>query len=440
MKDTKTIKITNALNLHKTKSYRWIVFSCLAVSYFFVFFHRLSLGPIEDELTSCFGLSATSFASLGSMYFYAYLIMQIPTGILADTLGPRIVITVGSLITAIGTLIFSISPTIAVVFIGRFLIGLGVSVIYVCMIKVITQWFKESELGTMVGLTGFIGNMGGIAAQTPLALLVAAFSWRYTFAALALISVMLAILDFTLVRNTPQEAGLVPINEVATREETRQVQKKVSVREGLWGVLGNHRTWLIFIVLTGYSGGYLAFSGTWGISFIRNVYRLDNIHASAYIIFLVLGVSLGYLVIGFISDRLRSRKIPLIVLGMAVNILWFLLLYYDGGQMPMHTLGIVMLLIGICTICYSLAFSLGTEVNSLQYAGMAVSVVNLGAYIGGAIVPVIVGYMIDKYQGILTGIYLYRKGFMVCLVLNAVAFIASLFIKETHCRNIWDAE
>lgn len=424
------------LNQNKMKTYRWVGYGCLAATYFLVFFHRLSLGTLKTALTDSFGLSSTTFASLGSMYFYAYLIMQIPAGILADTIGARITVAAGSLVTALGVVLFSLSRTLPFVFLGRFLIGLGVSVAYVCMLKVITQWFPENKFGTMVGITGFIGNMGGVVAQTPLAMIIAVLSWRYTLAAVGFASLILAIICLAVVRNNPQEIGLSPVNEL---DNTcfRPDSQKTSIKEGLMGVLKNHRTWLIFIVLACYSGSYLAFAGTWGVSYFKEVYQINNVKASEYMSLLVIGISLGYLIIGFVSDYLKSRKIPLIILGSVLNLLWLFLLYYDNGHLPTGLLEVVMVLLGFCTICYSLTFSLGKEVNAPKYSGMAVSVVNFGCFLAAAVVPMLIGIIFDKYQGVLSGICLYRKGFSICLVLNAVALLTSFFINETHCRNIW---
>ncbi len=48
------------------------------------------------------------------------------------------------------------------VFLGRLLVGLGVSVIFISVLKVMSEWFDESEFGKMSGLTSFVGNMGSI--------------------------------------------------------------------------------------------------------------------------------------------------------------------------------------------------------------------------------------------------------------------------------------
>ncbi len=79
----------------KTPLYRWVVYGLLVLCYFLANFHRLATGVMQEELTAVFGLTAASFGNLGSMVLYAYMVMQVPTGILVDTIGPRMTVTAG---------------------------------------------------------------------------------------------------------------------------------------------------------------------------------------------------------------------------------------------------------------------------------------------------------------------------------------------------------
>jgi MFS family permease len=64
---------------------------------------------------------------------------------------------------------------------GRILIGFGVSVIFVSMLKIVTEWFPQKQFGTLSGTALFIGNSGAVLAATPLAYLVSLWGWRVSF-------------------------------------------------------------------------------------------------------------------------------------------------------------------------------------------------------------------------------------------------------------------
>ncbi len=108
----------------------------LAASLYLIgFYQRVAPAVMTDELTADFALDATTLGSLSAFYFYSYVIMQIPTGILADRLGPRMLLTLGALVTGLGTYVFATATIVLWAELGRLLIGGGVAVAFVCMLK-----------------------------------------------------------------------------------------------------------------------------------------------------------------------------------------------------------------------------------------------------------------------------------------------------------------
>uniref|UniRef100_UPI00356587AB MFS transporter n=1 Tax=Lutispora sp. TaxID=2828727 RepID=UPI00356587AB len=165
-------------NVKKVERYRWVVWSVLAALYVFVTFHRMATGVVKTDLQDAFKIGAAQFANIGSMYLYAYFIMQIPSGILADKLGPRKTATSFSILAAIGSVIFGLAPNIMIAYLGRFIVGIGVSVVFVCLIKIQSRWFYSRNFALMVGFAGIAANLGAILAQTPLVIAASTFGWR----------------------------------------------------------------------------------------------------------------------------------------------------------------------------------------------------------------------------------------------------------------------
>lgn len=424
--------LTKEQQIKKVLTYRWIVYAILILSYFIVFVHRMSVGIIKQELVDAFAMTPVGFATLGAMYFYAYAAMQIPTGILADTLGARVTVTIGSIVTGIGSVMFGMAPVAGVAFIGRLLVGLGVSVTFISLSKIQTTWFKEKEFGTMSGLTQLLGNSGGVMAQTPMAILVAAFTWRTTFIGMGIFSLAVAVLCYLFVRNKPQDMNLPSIAEIEGKKEVMQKGEKVSVKEGLKGVLSNKRIIAPFLFLMCYSAVFLTFTGTWGVSYIKDVYGLDNISASKYITYMMIAQAIAALLIGFTSDKIRSRKKPLIILGLTGNIA--LIAIVIGGKLPLGILAVLLVLFSASLTCLGMSWPIAKEVNNPKYAGMGMSVVNMGAFIGGAIGPAVFAALLNQSA---TGVGLYRPAMIFLSVLGIAGYIASLFAKETKCRNVY---
>ena len=80
--------IATTKHVKKVLRFRWAIFGVLSLAYFFVYFHRLSLSVVADNLVKDFDTSASVIGLLGSAYFYCYALMQFPAGLLSDSIGP----------------------------------------------------------------------------------------------------------------------------------------------------------------------------------------------------------------------------------------------------------------------------------------------------------------------------------------------------------------
>jgi predicted MFS family arabinose efflux permease len=163
------------------KRRRWLALGVVAVAYALSFFQRFAPAGIAQDLAAAFSTSAASLGVLAATYFYVYTVMQIPTGILADTLGPRRILMLGGIIGGGGSFLFGLAPSLDWALAGRTLIGLGVSVTFIAMLKLIAVWFEENRFATMVGVCMLVGNLGSVLAGAPLSALAQATGWRGIF-------------------------------------------------------------------------------------------------------------------------------------------------------------------------------------------------------------------------------------------------------------------
>jgi sugar phosphate permease len=419
--------------IKKVKSYRWFVWGILVLAYVIVFFHRLSMGVIRPDLINTFGIGDKDFANISTTYFYIYLFMQIPTGMFVDSVGPRKTAASGLVISALGSIIFGLTPSIIGLYIGRSLIGLGVSVIFVSILKIQAMWFYRKEFATITGITCLIGTMGGVLAQSPLAKLVSVLTWRYSFVAVSVVTVIIALLILKYVKNSPMDMGL-PLLEHYESSDDKITFKKLS--KDLVKVLKNPKTWFAFFLYAGCYGSYVIITGFWGTAYITDVYGLNLLTASNYIIAAVIGSALGALSIGWVSDKMQSRKKPMIAFSGIYLASWLSLVFWNGGKMPIQALPIVLFILGYTSAAFVITWAVGKEVNSPETVGISTSVVNIGGFLGSIIVPPFMGNVFDLYSNVLTPVELYHKAFIFALAASLFAFVVSFFTTETNCENI----
>ncbi len=415
-------------NLNK---YRWFIWGLLAFAYIIVFFHRFAAGVVKDDLITDLALSEAGFASLGAMYFYAYMFMQIPVGFLADSLGARKTVTIGTVFAAIGSIIFGLAGTVFLAFVGRFLVGLGVSVVFISILKILSTWFKESEFGTMSGITSFIGNMGGLIAQTPLVWMVSMFTWRNTFIAIGVVTLFVAVLIYAFVRNTPQEKGYPSIASLEGREEKHATKVKVNLFKALLEVVTNWRTWPPFVIFACFYGSFTTLSGYYGTSFMMDVYGLEKSAAANYMMAAVLGLAIGSIVIGKVSDVLKKRKLPMLISGILLLVTWTALVFMNNGQPALGLMYPLLFVMGFSTSAFVLGWACGKEINNPKVAGISTSVVNMGGFFGAAVIPTFVGNALAGGHDAVA----YNTAFKLAYVCIVIGCIAIFLVKETNCKN-----
>ncbi len=411
---------------------RWTAFALVAVSYMLAFFHRVAPATIASDLQQAFATSATALGGLAATYFYVYTLMQIPTGILVDTLGPRRIVTLGGIIAGVGSILFGMAASLTDASIGRLLVGLGVSVAFIALLKLNAAWFHDRHFGTMVGVTLLLGNVGSVLATAPLAWVLQYVSWRTVFVVLGGVSLVFALLAWFLVRNHPGEAGLPSMRELDG--ESAHPRHQGHWWQGLMQVLKNRLTWPIFWMNLGMGGSFIAFAGLWAVPLLRDVYGLDRATATQHTSLLLAGFAVGALSVGALSDRLGRRRPVLIATGMIYLLCWLPLIF--SWSLPQYFSYLLFLFMGLSASSFTLSWACAKEVNPHALSGMATSVVNTGVFLGTGILQPLVGWTIDR-AGLAQGAGAqYHLGLLIFFGFALAGFVGSLRVRETYCRYI----
>ena len=418
---------------------RIIIYAILGLAYMSVYFHRMAPAVVSAELMSSFQTSAAALGSLAAMYYYIYTLMQIPAGVLADTLGNRVSVTAGNLIAGIGSIVFATAETIELASFGRFMVGLGVSVIFVGLMKNNTVWFRDKIYGLVAGATILMGNLGSILAAKPLSELLNIWSWRDIFIGMGIMSISLAVLTYAFVRNKPEDAGFPSVREMDGMES--HAERHQHWFKDLIKVFKNETVWPGFWINFGMAGGLFAFAGLWGIPLLRDSFGLSRDEASIYTTITLVSLAIGTLLAGWLSDRIGLRK-PVILISSFIYALSWLAIIYIPWQPGLFAMTLFML-IGITSGGFVLTYPCAKEVTQPALSGMAISLVNTGLFLGAAIMQPLFGWVLDLgWDGkIVNGINMYswqnyQSSMLLMLAFAVIAFIAALRIKETHCKNL----
>lgn len=416
---------------------KWSIFGVLILSYILVYFHRMAPGVASEYLMGAFQATGTQLGVLSAIYFFVYAFMQIPSGVVADTLGTRVAVIAGNLVAGLGSILFGLSASFEMACAGRFLVGLGVSVVFVAIMKSNSVWFHERVFAFMGGLTLFIGNLGSVLAAGPLAMLLTIFSWRNIFIGIGGLAIMLAVFALLVIRNKPEDLGFDTPNNYDLGEEN----VSSSWMHNLKSVVSVARIWPGFWVQFGMVGSLYSFMGLWGVPYLRDVHGITNSFAAAHMTVMLLSFAVGALFLGWFSDQIGTRKPILTCCVVGYLACWLVLVCvpWIPGIIGYLLFGSM----GLAGSGFVLTFAAAKEVIHPHLSGMAVSVVNMGCFIGTALMQPLFGYLADlSWDGkTVKGIRIYAEadynnGFYLVLIFAVIAVLGTLRVRETHCRNI----
>jgi sugar phosphate permease len=430
-----------AITLSKTANSRfelarWSIFAILILTYILVYFHRMAPGVVSEFLMADFNTNGTSLGVLSAIYFAVYALMQIPSGVIADTLGARTSIISGNLVAGIGSILFGMATGFEMACAGRFLVGLGVSVVFISIMKNNSVWFHEKVFGIMSGLTLFFGNLGAVLAAGPLAQLLTIFHWRTVFLGIGIFSLCLALAGFLLVRNKPQDMEFDPPNTYTGQSQTQNKHWLINLKD----VIMTLRVWPGFWVQLGMIGSSYAFMGLWGMPYLRDVHNLSRAFAANHMTIQLLSFALGALFWGWVSDKAGKRKPFLILAAAAYFLSWLMLMYLPWT--PGITGFIIFAFMGFSASGFVITFAAAKEIVHPQLSGMGVSVVNTGCFIGTALAQPLFGHIVDStWDGSMAnGVRIYnasdyQNGFIAMILFSILAMAAAFRVRETYCKN-----
>lgn len=367
---------------------RWTVFGILALTYFLVYFHRVSPAVLATDLQESFGVGLASIAVLSSAYFYAYTVMQLPCGVLTDRWGPRRTVCAFTAISALGAFVTALAVSFEMVVLGRVMIGVGVAMVYVPTLKVLSSWFRRDEFSTLTGLLLTVGNVGGLAAAGPLAAMSDYAGWQRVFLALGVLTAVLTWLMWLLVRDRPEEVGLPAVD--------REAEERMPVLVSLRRVFGSGmRFWPYAAIFFFMYGSLMVYQGLLGGPFFRDVLGWDKVDYGFSLTFVGLGMIAGCPAAGFISDRvLRSRR-KVLLIGTACFTLCWGAMWLSAGAMREQWMYVVLhFIFGFFAGWYVPIYGQVKDAFPRGMSGTALAALNVFPFAGAAMLQMATGLIV----------------------------------------------
>ncbi len=342
--------------------------SCFSAALFFFYAIYLMgmFNPLSQILLSQFHLSAAQFGWLSASYFWANAIAVIPAGILLDRCKSRSFLLAVFLLCIISQLSLTFFPSLLSLWFCRLLGGIGNAFAFLGALRLAAHWFPKRH-GLAMSSMITLGLLGGVVAQTPLAILIAHSNWQFAMLISSGIAFVAWLFALLFLRDT------VPI-------PSYEILFKIS---SFWQVLKNFENWRC-----GFYTGLLnlpvtLLSAAFCNLYLLQRYSLPNSQVSSINAMIFLGIILGAPCCGWLTDYLRYRK--LIMLIGALLCLLVALLLIVNIQWSISMLFVLFLLLGFFASSQVISYPVVAGANPSYLISSATSVVSILMNLIGAV-------------------------------------------------------
>ncbi len=416
----------------------WLALSLGIAFYFSGFFHRMVTAVMADQLMADFNIGAAALGNFSSFYYYSYVAVQIPTGILADYWGPRKLLTAGALLSSFGAFIFASASSIHAANIGRLIIGASMGVAWVSVLKLSTRWFKPNQFAVVTGLALCLGILGALSAGVPLRLLMNLLGWRPVIFGAGIITLIVSLAIWIFVRDDPVQKGY---DSYATDSTTSNQRPKVSILSDLSNVFRYKNTWILTIVPASLIGPVLTFAGLWGIPYLTTHYDLTPVKSASLISALLISCALGAPVLGVLSEKTGRRK-PIYFLALCISLTgWIPILFLQN--IPLWLLIVLFSIVGFASSAIVIGMAFVKESVPLALAGTVSGISNMGMEMGPMILQPAIGVVLDfRWDGLLeNGVRIYdlnayHMAFGAIIGISILGTLLITFARETFCQQL----
>lgn len=344
------------------------VFLPFAAAYFLSYVMRSVNAVLSEPLTAEFALTASQLGLLSSSYFLTFAIMQIPLGALLDRHSPRRVEIVLLMFAIGGCVLSSIAEGFLALWLGRAMIGIGVSA---CLMASYTSYrlcFAADRQASLASLMLMVGSFGGLAATLPVELLLPMLGWRGIF----LLTALLFLLSV---------AGLIwLLPTIPSAGASREPYWRYTIA-GARIVFAHPQVQRLIPVCIFTHGGFLAVQSLWMGPWLRTVEGQTATDAASSLLVLGFVVMLSHLAMSWLGLRLNTWRLSIdrvLISGCLLMLLFSAAAITNVWGRPLLAWSLVFITTSVSGLIYaktSLAFPVGmggranTGINFVVFAG-----------------------------------------------------------------------
>jgi MFS family permease len=380
--------------LHPARS-RWMrILGVAFVMYVLSFIDRTNIAMAIPSMRHDLGLTATAIGFATSMFFWGYIILQIPAGRLAGVWSARKVIMLQLILWCAVALSTAFVTTETELIVNRFALGIAEGGVLTCTIVLIRAWFTRPERARANTMFLLSLAVAPVIANPLSGFILEHSTWKMMFIIEAAPALLWGFVWWWAIADSPRDAAWLDPEEKARLLATLEEEaREAGPERGHWLATLWHPAVLLLALYN-----FMALMAEWGVNFwLPTVLKETGLSIGMVGMLAALPYALGIMMMILVarsSDRLRERKWHMI----AATAFSGLFLFCAQLSSVMGTLGTVLFLslaIGAFLGRFGPFWTLPTEVLPPAVAGVGIGLINGAGNLGGTVGPYFFGAVRD---------------------------------------------
>ena len=399
--DLHTLNETAGLNASSVPRRRWGIALLLGFGVLVNYFDRVNLSVSQDALNASFGISTVTFGYLLSAYNWSYAALQLPSGLLLDRFGVKLVGRIGTILWSIASFAAAVSAGVGGFFAARLLLGIGEAPTFPGNAKAIGYWFPEKERSLATAMFDAAAKLASAIGVPLIGILLLRFGWRWSFAFTGFISLLFFALFYFFYHNPSEDPWLTSAEREFITRGGAQPEDRVKAAKGapLAYLLGQREVMGLALGFAAYNYSFY-FLLTWLPGYLSYALHVDLLHSVLYTsVPWLFATFTNVFVGGWLADALiqrgwnavRVRQVILIG-GTALGLGIF-------GTAYAHTPVVALFWISVCIGGLAAASPIGWSIPSLiaprESVGTLGAIMNFCSQLSGIAAPIITGYIVQ---------------------------------------------
>ncbi len=210
---------------------RWVIACVLGLGVLVNYFDRVNISVSQDALHAAFGINAVQFGYLLSAYSWTYAALQLPSGVLLDRFGVKLVGRISTLLWSVASFGAAAATGVGSFFAARLLLGVGEAPTFPANSKAVGYWFPARERSLATAIFDAASKFAPAVGVPLLGLLLIQFGWRWSFAATGILSFLYFVLFYWIYRNPSEDKSLTPAEGEFIRHGGAQSEGHAKIKD-----------------------------------------------------------------------------------------------------------------------------------------------------------------------------------------------------------------